>query len=121
MGKTSKNAHLAEERGQADLTDAGDEEDKYSGVHRGGGSGKYVPPGKRSDSPTKEVKKQPQADASAPAPVQEAPKVERKKLSISAPPFKPAINISFSPAPAAAAAAPTPAPAAAAASGAPES
>ena len=72
-GKVATSVHEAEERGQDHLHDAGDEEDRYSGVHRS-----------ETSIPTPETTISP-------------PMQERKKLSIAAQPFKPGFNISFGP------------------------
>ncbi|KAJ3216136.1 hypothetical protein HK099_006001, partial [Clydaea vesicula] len=47
---STKNIHLAEERGQNVDDSGGDEEDKYSSVLRSGTPGKYVPPGAQKAS-----------------------------------------------------------------------
>ncbi|AAW43699.1 hypothetical protein CNBE4880 [Cryptococcus deneoformans B-3501A] len=91
MGQTSKNAHIAEERGQA--TDTRDEEEKYSGVSRAPNA--YVPPSARRamgqssatlrPDPTSESKTNGStpvpAKTASPAALETAPPVPERRIS----------------------------------------
>ncbi len=131
-GKTAHTLHQAEERGQDELFDEADEEDRYSGVHSAAAPRPghvYVPPHLRKEPAVipPPASAAPQPSAMSPAPASPAPAAsplaapspvtaegkERKKLSLNpgASAFKPGFNISFSPAPAPAPTPVVPAPA----------
>jgi hypothetical protein len=126
-GKSASTSHQAEERGQDDLFDQADEEDRYSGVHSAAAGSKsgnvYVPPHLRKMEPAvipPPASAAPQIPALAsPAPVLPTPASplsatkDRKKLTLNPgiTAFKPGFNISFSPAPVPSAPSPVAAPA----------